>query len=44
MATLVAEDGFVIRNVNPADSDQLAAWIKGDPNLDSLTGEIHEKH
>ena len=34
MTTLIAEDGFVIRNVNPADLDQLVAWINGDPNLD----------
>jgi aminoglycoside 6'-N-acetyltransferase len=34
MSTLIAEDGFVIRNVKPADLDQLAAWISGDPNLD----------
>ncbi|MEZ4732432.1 MAG: GNAT family N-acetyltransferase [Caldilineaceae bacterium] len=40
MTTLIAEDEFVIRNVNPADLDQLVAWINGDPNLDFLTGEI----
>lgn len=34
MTTSIAKDGFVIRNVNPADLDQLAAWINGDPNLD----------
>ncbi|MEZ4868321.1 MAG: hypothetical protein R3C14_43735 [Caldilineaceae bacterium] len=34
MTTSIAKDGFVIRNANPADLDQLAAWINGDPNLD----------
>ena len=34
MTTLAVRDGFVIREVESSDLDQLAVWIRGDLDLD----------